>query len=140
MTDVQTFLPYPDVHESARVLDDRRLGKQRVEAYQVVRTLAEITRGWRNHPVVRMWRGHLPALIDYGLVMCREWTSRGKADTVHDKLLEHRTDEPAVLPPWFGEPLLHASHRSNLLRKDPAHYGQFGWAEPPDLPYFWPVA
>jgi hypothetical protein len=44
-----------------------------------------------------------------------------------------------VLPPWWGDERLHASHRSNLLRKDPAHYGRFGWAEPPDLPYFWPA-
>jgi hypothetical protein len=138
---VQTFLPYSDVEMSAKVLDDRRLGKQRVEAYQVVRTLVGLTQGWRNHPAVRMWRGHLPALIDYGLVVCREWTRRGNADTVHDKLLEHRTEEdPALLPPWFGHPLLHASHRSNLLRKDPEYYGRFGWTEPPDLPYFWPVA
>ena len=34
---------------------------------------------------------------------------------------------------------MHASHRSNLLRKEPAHYTQFGWTEPPDLPYVWPV-
>ena len=34
---------------------------------------------------------------------------------------------------------MHASHRSNLLRKDPEHYMQFGWTEPPDLPYVWPV-
>jgi hypothetical protein len=28
---MQTFLPYPGFDESARALDDRRLGKQRVE-------------------------------------------------------------------------------------------------------------
>lgn len=34
---------------------------------------------------------------------------------------------------------MHASHRSNLLRKEPEYYTQFGWTEPPDLPYVWPV-
>jgi hypothetical protein len=34
---------------------------------------------------------------------------------------------------------LHDSHRSNLLRKDPQWYGQFGWTVPDDLPYVWPV-
>jgi hypothetical protein len=34
---VQTFLPYADFAESARVLDRARLGKQRVEALQVLR-------------------------------------------------------------------------------------------------------
>ena len=138
---MQTFLPYPDFAESARVLDDVRLGKQRVEAYQVVRTLDEVTQGWRHHPVVKMWRGHVDALIDYGLAMCLEWVRRGRADTVHDKLLVHRVERGEVggLPPWFGDEALHASHRSNLLRKDPEHYGRFGWTEPSDLPYVWPV-
>ena len=35
---------------------------------------------------------------------------------------------------------LHRSHQSNLLRKEPAYYRQFGWNVPEDLPYFWPVA
>jgi len=43
-----------------------------------------------------------------------------------------------LLPPWIGQENFHASHRSNLLRKKPDHYGQFGWDEPRDLPYVWP--
>ena len=136
---MQTFLPYPDFGESARCLDDVRLGKQRVEAYQIVRTLDGVTSGWRHHPVVKMWRGFEGALVDYGLATCREWTARGRADTVHDKLLVHERPLPHPLPPWLGDPALHASHRSNLLRKDPAWYGRFGWSEGPDLPYVWPA-
>jgi len=41
------------------------------------------------------------------------------------------------LPVWIGDEELHASHRSNLLRKDPEHYGQFEWEEPDDLEYVW---
>ena len=36
---MQTFLPHPDFAATARVLDKRRLGKQRVEAIQVLRGL-----------------------------------------------------------------------------------------------------
>jgi hypothetical protein len=36
---LQTFLPYPDFAASAQALDQRRLGKQRVEALQVLRAL-----------------------------------------------------------------------------------------------------
>jgi Pyrimidine dimer DNA glycosylase len=36
---MQTFLPYPDFVACARVLDSRRLGKQRVEALQILRAL-----------------------------------------------------------------------------------------------------
>jgi hypothetical protein len=35
-TRVQTFLPYSDYATSARVLDYRRLGKQRVETKQIL--------------------------------------------------------------------------------------------------------
>jgi hypothetical protein len=136
---MQTFLPVPDFAETARILDDARLGKQRVEAFQIVRTLDGVTKGWRNHPAVRMWRGYEAALIEYGLAICTEWDGRGHADTVRRKLADHARDARTVTPPWVGDDALHASHRSNLLRKDPAFYGRYGWAEPPDLPYVWPV-
>ena len=42
-------------------------------------------------------------------------------------------------PPWFGNEKIHASHRSNLLRKDPEFYGKYGWTEPDNLEYVWPV-
>lgn len=135
---MQTFLPVPDFAGSARLLDDVRLGKQRVEVFQIVRTLDGVTSGWRNHPAVRMWRGHEAALLDYGVVVCLEWERRGFADTVRAKLADHARP-PGPPPPWLGDPALHASHRSNLLRKDPDWYGRFGWTEPPDLPYVWPV-
>ena len=44
---MQTFLPYPDFIASARVLDSKRLGKQRVEALQVLRGLIRPGYGWR---------------------------------------------------------------------------------------------
>lgn len=50
-----------------------------------------------------------------------------------------RNPTNVVLPPWFGNAALHASHRSNLLRKDATFYGQYGWTEKDDLPYVWPV-
>jgi hypothetical protein len=138
---VQTFLPVADFAETARILDDSRLGKQRVEMYQIIRTLDGVTKGWRNHPAVRMWRGYEPMLLLYGLTICDEWDRRGYADTVREKLRVHlrESTEPLLAPPWLGDAALHASHRSNLLRKDPEFYGRYGWTEPPDLPYVWPV-
>jgi hypothetical protein len=138
---MQTFLPVADFAETARILDDARLGKQRVEMYQIIRTLDGVTQGWRNHPAVRMWRGYEPMLIVYGLNICDEWDRRGYADTVRDKLRVHLRESaaPLLAPPWLGDAALHASHRSNLLRKDPGFYSRYSWAEPPDLPYVWPV-
>ena len=83
---MQTFLPYPSFAESARVLDRARLGKQRVETYQILRANAGLTRGWVHHPAAVMWRGHSAALAEYGAAMCREWIERGYNDTLLDKI------------------------------------------------------
>ena len=139
---MQTFLPYPDLRASCVVLDDRRLGKQRVETFQVLRALTWPSYAWKNHPAVRMWRGFVPGLVLYGVESCREWVRRGYADSVAGQLLGwtggHVPVDPP-LPPWFGLDALHRSHRSSLLRKDPEHYRPlFGDDEPDDLPYLWP--
>ena len=36
---MQTFTPYSDFQASARALDNKRLGKQRVEVIQIVRAI-----------------------------------------------------------------------------------------------------
>src|SRR5919112_3277309 len=84
---VQTFLPFADFAASARVLDQRRLGKQRVECLQVIRGLTVPGYGWRHHPAVKMWRGHLEALGRYSLTCCEAWTERGFGDTVATTVL-----------------------------------------------------
>ena len=63
---MQTFLPYADFERSARALDAKRLGKQRVETIQVVRALTRPGYGWANHPAVLMWKGYEEALGRYG--------------------------------------------------------------------------
>lgn len=143
---MQTFLPYPDFAESARVLDRQRLGKQRVEVLQLLRALLVPGSGWANHPAAKMWRGLEAWLAEYGLVVCREWIRRGYKDTCRTKIHAICSEYDLVPfedgsngPSWIGDPAFHASHRSNLLRKDPVHYGRFGWTEPNDLPYVWPV-
>jgi hypothetical protein len=135
---MQTFLPYADFRASCLVLDDRRLGKQRVETFQILRALTWPTYAWKNHPAVTMWRGFVPALVAYGLENCREWTRRGYADTVAEQLLAWGAHPTYELPPWFGLDAMHRAHQSSLLRKDPAHYGPLFPGVPDDLPYHWP--
>ena len=84
---MQTFLPYADFRASAEVLDDRRLGKQRVETLQVMRALTLPDYGWQHHPVTAMWRGYRPALMAYQEATCRVWAERGHADTCLEKTL-----------------------------------------------------
>jgi len=153
---MQTFLPYPDFAQSAHCLDNKRLGKQRVECLQILKTLAKgptevvqkIDRRtgdtvaihrktpWYNHPAVQQWKGYELFLVSYALAVCREWKFRGFSDTCEDKI--NAFSVPGGRPPWLGNEAYHASHRSNLLRKDFAHYSQFGWTEPATLPYVWP--
>ncbi|MGX1122677.1 hypothetical protein RKD37_008040 [Streptomyces ambofaciens] len=42
------------------------------------------------------------------------------------------------LPPWLGDEAFHRSHRSALVRKDPAVYAGLFPGVPDDLPYVWP--
>lgn len=151
---MQTFLPYPDFELSANCLDYRRLGKQRVEVLQLLTALtsgpekwvtmngnSEIIRmtPWYNHPAAKMWRGYENALVSYGLAVCEEWLERGYKDTCLDKIYAFWDDSKNQdQPPWLGNEDFHAAHRSNLLRKDPVWYGQFGWTEPDNIPYIWP--
>ncbi len=169
---MQTFLPYPEFGLSASVVDNKRLGKQRVEAMQLIDCLCDLgSQRWGKHPAAKMWRGHVMSLALYYNQIRAEWIRRG---CVNNMPLIRLTDR-MVKPPWLGDPTFHASHRSNLLRKGtedatfrlyrkdgpkrksdwtaedyervwskrgkpaPDWYDQFGWEEPDDLPYVWPV-
>ncbi|MFJ3913845.1 MSMEG_6728 family protein [Streptomyces vinaceus] len=149
---MQTFLPFPSFDASAAVLDVRRLGKQRVEAVQVLRGLVVPGYGWRRNPAVRMWTGYEEALVRYGLEICAAWSAAGRADTCADTLVREfgelhtvatpRTQEQLAadgdLPPWLGAPDFHRSHQSALVRKDPVFYEERFPGVPDDLPYVWP--
>lgn len=151
---MQTFLPYPDFHRTARALDQRRLGKQRVEAVQVLRGLTRPGYGWRNHPAVRMWAGYEEALVRYGLDICATWCAAGRADTCAGTLAadlasgcgigtvrsQYELATAGELPPWLGRDDLHLSHRSSLLRKDPTFYAPLFGDIPDDLEYVWPAS
>lgn len=149
---MQTFLPYADFARSARALDTRRLGKQRVETIQIVRALTVPDYGWASHPAVLMWKGYEEALGRYGLVCCDVWTERGFGDTcavtiaadlaavgVTHFRTQAELEAAGDLPAWLGDEAMHRSHRSSLLRKDPEHYGPHFTDVPDDLPYVWPV-
>ena len=151
---MQTFLPYADFARSAAVLDDRRLGKQRVEGIQIVRALTVPAYAWKSHPAVLMWGGYEEALEAYLVAVCDEWAARGFDDTCRQTIRadlagagvagpspQQRMEEAGRLPPWLGDETLHRSHRASLLRKDPDHYGQFFGGEAFDdvEGYYWPV-
>lgn len=149
---MQTFLPFPDFEASARDLDPKRLGKQRVEVIQVVRALTVPGYGWANHPATLMWRGFEEALGRYGLTCCEVWLDLGFGDTCATTITadlrtagvpvvrsQAELADAGALPPWLGDVDLHQSHRSALVRKDPGFYRPLFSDVPDDLPYVWPV-
>ena len=142
---MQTFLPYPGFEESAKVLDQQRLGKQRVETYQIMNALL-LGKGWIHHPATKMWKGSERALLVYQRVIVDEWLRRGFADTCFAKTYEVYREffppnkENLVMPYWLGDPQFHISHQSNLVRKNSELYGQFFPGVPDDLPYYWPTS
>ncbi|SED99734.1 hypothetical protein SAMN04490357_6573 [Streptomyces misionensis] len=151
---MQTFLPDSDFRRSAQLLDRRRLGKQRVEALQVLRGLTVPGYGWRRHPAVRMWSGYEEALVRYGLEVCRVWRERGHQDGCAASLVAgYEAARPGgrvrgqsalaaagELPPWLGDEAFHRSHQSALVRKDRDAYASEFPGVPDDLPYVWPAS
>lgn len=122
---MQTFLPYQSFTKSLQCLDDKRLGKQRVEAMQILNALepGSVSR-WRNHPAVKMWRGYEYALTFYHDFAIDIWQSRGFNNNMkfkHSNNLEyiyafHHELRDHIKPPWLTEAFCSA-HRSNLLFK-----------------------
>ena len=141
---MQTFLPVADFEQSAKMLDYRRLGKQRVEGMQLLNAMQPDydKKGWVKHPAKIMWDGYEDALKHYVNVMIAEWKKRGYNNTM--KFYDTPLDFD--LPSWLGNDKIHKSHRLNLLRKEFKHYAQL-WPEEAiryanDIemyPYYWPV-
>ena len=130
---MQTFLPYESFTESAKVLDWRRLGKQRVEGMQVIRAIENPNKqGWQNHPITIMWTPYVNALKLYTNVIIAEWIKRG-----YNNNMEIYDTNDIVKPHWLGKEEFHSSHRANLLRKDYEFYSQYKWKENPESPYVW---
>lgn len=136
---MQTFLTFPDFKECAKNLDYRRLGKQRVEAYQILNIITgnQVSKGWKNHPAVLMWQGYDVALKLYINEMIYEWINRGYINN----MLTYKVDKDIKYPWWLGDQNFHRSHRSRLIQKNPSFYEPLF---PNDVnfnqgKYLWPV-
>lgn len=134
---MQTFMPLPDYYESMMTLDKSRLGNQ---VWREGLTL--IRGGWSNHPASRMWRGyeyHLGLYLLAGIEALKHQRNKHYVEVENKIIAEMQKHPDNGPPPWLGNQEFHASHRSNLIRKNPEHYRAFGWTEPDNLPYVWPL-
>jgi len=142
---MQTFMPHGDYVSVARALDSKRLGKQRVETYQIIKALRgeyAKTGAWVNHPASVMWSGHIYDLALYGLTVSIEFYERGydgwNMCEVFNALTRNLADNNTEQYPWWvNNELLQLTHQSNLVRKD---HTKYDYPVPPNIPYIWPLA
>ena len=142
---MQTFLPYADFAKCARVLDTKRLNKQILETYQILRAIKGRSKGWRNHPATKMWKNDYFALAAYGFHVCLEFAKRrGKAHAYSNGILRilARTKWPVMqypsdAPKWASKKM-QRMYRSLLIRKDTRHYRKFWPKLSYKIPFVWP--
>lgn len=161
---MQTFLisDSTDFSVTAQALDNKRLNKQALEAWQIMLTNLQLDpsgnfrkpKGWVNHPAVKMWRGYEPTLFVYIEAMVKEWIERGYSSTILDKAsktLKTGFDKKLIknvfgVPYWMRDQILFsnivASHRTALLVKNYDWYSRYGWSEdsgvaPEGYEYVW---
>lgn len=129
-------------------LDNSRLGKQRVEADQIIKLLEYYDQygnmpetGWVNHPATRSWIGYTFALKFYFNLVVLEWVERGFEnnyglyDLEMDKfnvpicsfdgvtaIYNPESFDEYSLPFWVSYPPFYLSHQASLCRKNPQHY------------------
>ena len=115
---VNTFVIDSKTEVTARALDDRRLGKQRSEAVIIINVLSGKSHGWKNHPAVKSWIGHVEALKDYCNIIISEWVRRGKKNNME----LYKIDENPIYPNWYTNSKIHYSHMARLKQKDPKYY------------------
>lgn len=137
---MQTFFPHFNMVESAQALDSKRLNKQILEAYQILKVLsgASPTGGWRNHPAVLMWKGHEYSLRTYANTMISEAKKRGiKTDTNEANIQALESGYSNVwgtdMPKWFGDHAkmmrITTTHKARLFDKDPLFYARYAYAK-----------
>lgn len=133
---MQTFLPFKNFHKSAMALDNKRLNKQILEGYQILNVLSndDPHAGWRNHPAVKMWRGHEYSLLRYTLIMIGEANKRGIKTENNLKNINALRERAQVnwgsgFPKWYNNDKVMkrvtTTHKANLYRKDDIYYVDF---------------
>jgi hypothetical protein len=151
---MQTFITFRTFAKTAASLDMMRLGKQRVEALQILKALRSEGPTVGNPHAYEMWRGYEECLVYYGLIVTHEWRIvRGFKDDTWGQFAEYAADYgmlrtpdmvkeqspvEVVYPPWMGEDWILRSHRSRLIEKMAHHYGEQFGATPENMQYLWP--
>ena len=151
---MQTFMPFDDYQDTADILDNKRLNKQILEGYQILKILsgASPSGAWRNHPAVLMWKRsehHLSNYIDTLVVEANHRGIRTEKNVSNLNILKEGFGDRwgNTTPFWVSDleklSRVTNSHKANLYRKDPIYYAEFqsNTANPccEKCLYYWPT-
>ncbi len=107
-------------------MDLRTLTAQRFEAHRLLSMLTASTPvNMMSDPAVKMWRDYPMWVATFGVAVCLEWEGRSERSSQLTKFFIESLDVMDLTDPypfWLGDPVLHLSHRSNMIRLAPDHY------------------
>ena len=159
---MQTFLPHTNSLDAARALDNKRLNKQILEGYQILKVLsgASPSGAWRNHPAVLMWKGYEHGLWDYirsmvDIASLRGIKTENNVKNLNELYKQYNEDWGNEHPDFWRDEnkvmRIITTHRANLFKKDPLYYVKYQYAvdSPHNAPccpdrkepckYYWPT-
>lgn len=119
--------------ETARALDQKRLGKQIIETRQVISAISGETSAWAKHPVVKMYDS--PEGLRYLKAYLRilEAYRKGKAGIIVRVLnfFIHK------IRPCFHVEAYYDQMKRRLYTKDNNHYQQWAWLGESEVNWYW---
>ena len=145
---VNTFIVSTNLKKNFKILDRRRLGKQRLECLQIINALEGTSTGYINHSATKAFysenkkelKNNIKALKIYYNYCLREWIKRGyknsmefytiykdiDKDTYEEYTSYNNRREGIVYMPWFFSyrPFI-LSHQASLLRKEKDYYKEY---------------
>lgn len=120
------WVPYANLRSCLNVLTDDHLFDVLYVGLDTLRALYGT--GGAGGLLATQWRSGAGFLLGYVMLANNEAEARGHKpeDQVKAMWVNHYEGEAGKHRPpwWFGDPLLHETHRSNLIRIDPEHYAQ----------------
>ena len=132
---MQVFLPDSSFAVCAEVLDTKRLVKQLLEGRQIMTVLADESPSgaWKNHPAVKMFKGHERTLFSYLYAIKEEMRERGYKwelnwNVIYDIYMRNFIQGKQEAPEWmlndeFKNVVI--THRGRLHEKAPELYPQY---------------
>jgi len=124
------YFPFPDFDQTIASFD---LKMKRSQIRHVMATVDDlssiiyITKRTPKYPPkhTQAWRGYEKALIRYGLALWNDMLPGAERHSptrfAHDAIVEADkkfADDEDVMPPWWGNPIIHESHQKALAAND----------------------